>query len=200
MSTNWTATCAMLDRWNPFWDGFICTCFFLSSTFPHQFGVLSQGRCFDGRCKTRDGQCMALWGYSTFGLMSGFNIQKYFMLENRLKTGVFFQALLTDSVTKSWILKARRRGTVVLTPTVRDGFSAPSSEWNASASWARTPKIPTFLTTSLISDRDVLCGLLLCTNLTAKPSFGELQGKLTSLTIQHQNRYMDCRWARCWGE
>lgn len=70
--------------------GFICTCFFLSSTFPHQFGVLSQGRCFDGRCKTRDGQCMALWGYSTFGLMSGFNIQKYFILENRLKTGVFF--------------------------------------------------------------------------------------------------------------
>lgn len=44
------------------------------------------------------------------------------------------------------------------------------------------------------SIRDVLCGLLLCTNLTEKPRFGELQGKLTSLTIHHQNRYMDCRW------
>lgn len=42
--------------------------------------------------------------------------------------------------------------------------------------------------------RDVLCGLLLCTNLTAKPRFGELQGKVTSLTIHHQNRYMDCRY------
>lgn len=51
-----------------------------------------------------------------------------------------------------------------------------------------------FLIFSLVSIRDVLCGLLLCTNLTAKPRFGELQGKLTSLTIHHQNRYMDCRW------
>lgn len=54
--------------------------------------------------------------------------------------------------------------------------------------------IHAFLTSSLVSIRDVLCGLLLCTNLTAKPRFGELQGKLTSLTIHHQNRYMDCRW------
>lgn len=45
----------------------------------------------------------------------------------------------------------------------------------------------------LFSDRDVLCGLLLCTNLTEKPTFGELKGKVTSLTIHHQNRYMDCR-------
>lgn len=53
-----------------------------------------------------------------------------------------------------------------------------------------------FFTSSLVSIRDVLCGLLLCTNLTDKPRFGELQGRLTSLTIHHQNRYLDCRWGR----
>ena len=41
--------------------------------------------------------------------------------------------------------------------------------------------------------RDVLCGFLLCTNMSAKPSFGELQGDLTSMTIYHQNKYLDCR-------
>ncbi|XP_034049915.1 disintegrin and metalloproteinase domain-containing protein 11-like isoform X2 [Thalassophryne amazonica] len=41
--------------------------------------------------------------------------------------------------------------------------------------------------------QDVLCGLLLCTNVTATPRFGELQGALTSLTVHHQHRYMDCR-------
>lgn len=46
-----------------------------------------------------------------------------------------------------------------------------------------------------LSLRDVLCGLLLCANLTERPKFGDLQGKLTSLTIHHQNRYMDCRWS-----
>lgn len=44
--------------------------------------------------------------------------------------------------------------------------------------------------------RDVLCGFLLCTNMSAKPRFGDLQGDLTSLTIYHQNRYLDCRWDR----
>ena len=45
----------------------------------------------------------------------------------------------------------------------------------------------------LVSSRDVLCGFLFCANLTAKPKFGDLQGDVTSLTIYHQNKYMDCR-------
>lgn len=142
---------------------------------------------------------MALWGYSMFWV--DFN-QKYFMPHKILfKKNTYFQALLIDSATKSSILRARRRETVVLTPQVRDGFSALSSEWKAMASWPqfwRRCQDFTYSFIPLSPLRDVLCGLLLCTNLTAKPSFGELQGKLTSLTIQHQNRYMDCRWARCW--
>lgn len=70
---------------------------------------------------------MALWGYSTFWV--DFN-QKYFMPHKILfKKTTFFQALLIDSATKSSILRAQRRETVVLTPLVRDGFSALSSEW-----------------------------------------------------------------------
>ncbi|XP_028842256.1 disintegrin and metalloproteinase domain-containing protein 11-like isoform X2 [Denticeps clupeoides] len=40
---------------------------------------------------------------------------------------------------------------------------------------------------------DVLCGFLFCSNMTAKPKFGDLQGEVTSLTIYHQNKYLDCR-------
>ncbi|XP_066530373.1 disintegrin and metalloproteinase domain-containing protein 11-like [Hoplias malabaricus] len=40
---------------------------------------------------------------------------------------------------------------------------------------------------------DVLCGFLFCANVTEKPRFGDLQGELTSLTIFHQNKYLDCR-------
>ncbi|KAJ8414346.1 hypothetical protein AAFF_G00052160 [Aldrovandia affinis] len=43
------------------------------------------------------------------------------------------------------------------------------------------------------SKQDVLCGFLLCANMTAKPKFGDLQGEVTSLTIYHQNKYLDCR-------
>uniref|UniRef100_A0A674N7R6 ADAM metallopeptidase domain 11 n=1 Tax=Takifugu rubripes TaxID=31033 RepID=A0A674N7R6_TAKRU len=53
------------------------TCTGDSSQCPHNVHKLDgymcdagQGRCFDARCKTRDGQCMALWGYSTFWLNS----------------------------------------------------------------------------------------------------------------------------------
>ncbi|XP_035385324.1 disintegrin and metalloproteinase domain-containing protein 11-like isoform X2 [Electrophorus electricus] len=40
---------------------------------------------------------------------------------------------------------------------------------------------------------DVLCGFLFCSNMTAKPKFGDLQGEVTSLTLYHQNKYLDCR-------
>ncbi|CAB1341675.1 unnamed protein product [Coregonus sp. 'balchen'] len=40
---------------------------------------------------------------------------------------------------------------------------------------------------------DVLCGFLFCANMTVKPKFGDLEGEVTSLTIYHQNKYLDCR-------
>ncbi|KAJ8344694.1 hypothetical protein SKAU_G00288870 [Synaphobranchus kaupii] len=43
------------------------------------------------------------------------------------------------------------------------------------------------------SKQDVLCGLLMCANMTVKPAFGDLQGEVTSQTIYHQNKYLDCR-------
>lgn len=42
-------------------------------------------------------------------------------------------------------------------------------------------------------DRDVLCGFLFCANVTTKPKFGDLQGEVTSFTLYHQNKYLDCR-------
>lgn len=48
------------------------------------------------------------------------------------------------------------------------------------------------------SFRDVLCGFLFCANVTVKPKFGDLQGEVTSFTLYHQNKYLDCRWG-FWG-
>ncbi|CAG00844.1 unnamed protein product, partial [Tetraodon nigroviridis] len=122
------------------------TCTGDSSQCPHNVHKLDgytcdagQGRCFDGRCKTRDGQCMALWGYT--------------------------------SADRFCYEKLNSEGT-------EKGNCGPDPSGQG---WVQCTK------------QDVLCGLLLCMNLTARPSFGQLQGKLTSLTIQHQNRYMDCR-------
>ncbi|KAL8175699.1 UNVERIFIED_CONTAM: Disintegrin and metalloproteinase domain-containing protein 11 [Gekko kuhli] len=64
-----------------------------------------QGRCYGGRCKTRDRQCNALWGHG----------------------------------------------------------------------------------------KDVLCGYLLCANVTGSPRVGELLGEITTMTFYHQKRYIDCR-------
>ncbi|XP_053707643.1 disintegrin and metalloproteinase domain-containing protein 11-like isoform X2 [Synchiropus splendidus] len=40
---------------------------------------------------------------------------------------------------------------------------------------------------------DVLCGFLFCANITMKPKFGDLEGEVTSFTLYHQNKYLDCR-------
>uniref|UniRef100_A0A4W6BYN9 ADAM metallopeptidase domain 11 n=1 Tax=Lates calcarifer TaxID=8187 RepID=A0A4W6BYN9_LATCA len=119
------------------------TCTGDSSQCPHNVHKLDgymcdagQGRCYGGRCKTRDGQCRTLWGY----------------------TDRFCYEKLNSEGTEK-------------------GNCGPDSSGQG---WVQCNK------------QDVLCGLLLCTNLTAKPRFGELQGRLTSLTIHHQNRYLDC--------
>uniref|UniRef100_A0A8D3CHL0 ADAM metallopeptidase domain 11 n=1 Tax=Scophthalmus maximus TaxID=52904 RepID=A0A8D3CHL0_SCOMX len=120
------------------------TCMGDSSQCPHNVHKLDgymcdvgQGRCYGGRCKTRDGQCRTLWGY----------------------TDRFCYEKLNSEGTEK-------------------GNCGPDSTGQG---WVQCNK------------QDVLCGLLLCTNLTDKPRFGELQGKLTSLTIHHQSRYLDCR-------
>ncbi|KAI3365227.1 hypothetical protein L3Q82_010322, partial [Scortum barcoo] len=122
------------------------TCTGDSSQCPHNVHKLDgymcnagQGRCYGGRCKTRDGQCRTLWGY--------------------------------NSADRFCYEKLNSEGT-------EKGNCGPDSSGQG---WVQCNK------------QDVLCGLLLCTNLTEKPRFGELQGKITSLTIHHQNRYLDCR-------
>ncbi|XP_034070286.1 disintegrin and metalloproteinase domain-containing protein 11 isoform X1 [Gymnodraco acuticeps] len=122
------------------------TCMGDTSQCPHNVHKLDgytcdagQGRCYGGRCKTRDGQCRNLWGY--------------------------------NSADRFCYEKLNSEGT-------EKGNCGPDSSGQG---WVQCNK------------QDVLCGLLLCTNLTDRPRFGELQGRLTSLTIHHQNRYMDCR-------
>ncbi|KAF7236571.1 Disintegrin and metalloproteinase domain-containing protein 11 [Varanus komodoensis] len=41
--------------------------------------------------------------------------------------------------------------------------------------------------------QDVLCGYLLCANVTGSPRVGELLGEITTMTFYHQKRYVDCR-------
>uniref|UniRef100_A0A3B4B4V6 Uncharacterized protein n=1 Tax=Periophthalmus magnuspinnatus TaxID=409849 RepID=A0A3B4B4V6_9GOBI len=122
------------------------TCTGDSSQCPHNVHKLDgymcdagQGRCYGGRCKTRDGQCRTLWGY---------NSADRFCYEKLNSEGTEQGNCGYDSSGRGWL---------------------PCNK------------------------PDVLCGLLLCTNMTVRPRFGELQGKITSLTIYHQSRYLDCR-------
>ncbi|XP_019739156.1 disintegrin and metalloproteinase domain-containing protein 11-like isoform X2 [Hippocampus comes] len=122
------------------------TCVGDSSQCPHNVHKLDgytceagQGRCYGGRCKTRDGQCRSLWGF--------------------------------DAADRFCYEKLNSEGT-------EKGNCGPAP---GGQGWMHCNK------------QDVLCGLLLCTNVTEKPSFGELRGKLTSLTVHHHNRYLDCR-------
>ncbi|KAL2295174.1 hypothetical protein Nmel_018331, partial [Mimus melanotis] len=78
-----------------------------------------QGRCYGGRCKTRDRQCNALWGRS-----------------------------------ECWPGRGGTQG---------------------------------------VTSRDVLCGFLLCANISGSPRLGELNGEIATTTFYHQNRYVDCR-------
>ncbi|XP_071776451.1 disintegrin and metalloproteinase domain-containing protein 11 isoform X1 [Centroberyx gerrardi] len=122
------------------------TCMGDTSQCPHNVHKLDgymcdagQGRCYGGRCKTRDGQCRTLWGH---------NSADRFCYEKLNSEGTEKGNCGRDSSGQGWVQ---------------------------------------------CNKQDVLCGFLLCTNLTAKPRFGDQQGELTSLTIYHQNRYLDCR-------
>uniref|UniRef100_A0A8C7F6S9 ADAM metallopeptidase domain 11 n=1 Tax=Oncorhynchus kisutch TaxID=8019 RepID=A0A8C7F6S9_ONCKI len=114
-----------------------------SSQCPHNVhkldGYMCEGRCFGGRCKTRDGQCRGLWGH---------NSADRFCYEKLNSEGTEKGNCGRDASGQGWVQ---------------------------------------------CNKQDVLCGFLLCTNMSAKPRFGDLQGDLTSLTIYHQNRYLDCR-------
>ncbi|KAJ0058318.1 hypothetical protein NL108_013191, partial [Boleophthalmus pectinirostris] len=122
------------------------TCTGDSSQCPHNVHKLdgytcdsSQGRCYSGRCRTRDGQCKGLWGY---------NSADRFCYEKLNAEGT-------------------EKGNCGTNP---DGQG-----------WLQCNK------------PDVLCGFLFCANVTTNPKFGDLSGELTSFTLYHQNKYLDCR-------
>uniref|UniRef100_A0A7N8XE80 Disintegrin and metalloproteinase domain-containing protein 11-like n=2 Tax=Mastacembelus armatus TaxID=205130 RepID=A0A7N8XE80_9TELE len=122
------------------------TCTGDSSQCPHNVHKLdgymcdnSQGRCYGGRCRTRDGQCRGLWGY--------------------------------NSADRFCYEKLNAEGT-------EKGNCGPGPEGQG---WLQCNK------------QDVLCGFLFCANMTMKPKFGDLQGEVTSFTLYHQNKYLDCR-------
>lgn len=96
-----------------------------------------QGRCYGGRCKTRDRQCSAIWGR---------NASDRFCYEKLNIEGT-------------------EKGNCG-----RDGDN-----------WIQCSK------------PDVLCGYLLCSNISGLPRIGELNGDITSMSFYHQNRYIDCR-------
>uniref|UniRef100_A0A4W5N4N1 ADAM metallopeptidase domain 11 n=1 Tax=Hucho hucho TaxID=62062 RepID=A0A4W5N4N1_9TELE len=97
----------------------------------------SQGRCYSGRCRTLDGQCKGLWGY-----------------------------------------------------TDRFCYEKLNAEGTEKGNCGRSPEGQGWLQ---CNKPDVLCGFLFCINMTVKPKFGDLEGEVTSLTIYHQNKYLDCR-------
>lgn len=122
------------------------TCTGDSSQCPHNVHKLDgytcnskEGRCYGGRCRTRDGQCKGLWGY---------NSADRFCYEKLNAEGT-------------------EKGNCGTNP---DGQG-----------WLQCNK------------PDVLCGFLFCANVTTNPKFGDLNGELTSFTLYHQNKYLDCR-------
>ncbi|KAM9296116.1 disintegrin and metalloproteinase domain-containing protein 11 [Gastrophryne carolinensis] len=96
-----------------------------------------QGRCYGGRCKTRDRQCNAVWGRSASDRFC-------------------YEKLNIEGTEKGNCGKDGDR-------------------------WIQCSK------------PDVLCGYLLCSNISTTPKMGELSGDITSMSFYHQGRYMDCR-------
>lgn len=45
-------------------------------------------------------------------------------------------------------------------------------------------------------NRDVLCGFLLCVNISGAPRLGDLGGDISSVTFYHQGKELDCRYWR----
>ncbi|KAK7940110.1 hypothetical protein WMY93_003436 [Mugilogobius chulae] len=122
------------------------TCTGDSSQCPHNVHKLdgytcdsTQGRCYGGRCRTRDGQCKGLWGYSSADRFC-------------------YEKLNAEGTEKG------------------NCGSNPDGQ-----GWLQCNK------------PDVLCGFLFCANVTTNPKFGDLSGELTSFTLYHQNKYLDCR-------
>uniref|UniRef100_A0A3Q2XH49 ADAM metallopeptidase domain 11 n=1 Tax=Hippocampus comes TaxID=109280 RepID=A0A3Q2XH49_HIPCM len=91
-----------------------------------RFILYLQGRCYAGRCRTRDGQCRGLWG---------FNSADRFCYEKLNAEG-------TD------------KGNCGRGP--------------GGQGWLQCNK------------PDVLCGFLFCANISTKPTFGDLQGEVTT--------------------
>ncbi|XP_056672939.1 disintegrin and metalloproteinase domain-containing protein 11 isoform X2 [Monodelphis domestica] len=96
-----------------------------------------QGRCYGGRCKTRDKQCRALWGHNA--------ADRY-----------CYERLNVEGTDRG---NCGRKG----------------------SGWVQCSK------------QDVLCGFLLCVNISGGPRLGDLGGDISSITFYHQGRELDCR-------
>ncbi|XP_027424063.1 disintegrin and metalloproteinase domain-containing protein 11 isoform X2 [Zalophus californianus] len=98
-----------------------------------------QGRCYGGRCKTRDRQCQALWGHAAADRFC-------------------YEKLNVEGTERG---NCGRKG----------------------SGWVQCNK------------QDVLCGFLLCVNISGAPRMGDLGGDINSVTFYHQGKELDCRSA-----
>ncbi|XP_046949526.1 disintegrin and metalloproteinase domain-containing protein 11 [Lynx rufus] len=96
-----------------------------------------QGRCYGGRCKTRDRQCQALWGHAAADRFC-------------------YEKLNVEGTERG---NCGRKG----------------------SGWVQCNK------------QDVLCGFLLCVNISGTPRLGDLGGDINSVTFYHQGKELDCR-------
>lgn len=96
-----------------------------------------QGRCYGGRCKTRDRQCQALWGHVAADRFC-------------------YEKLNVEGTERG---NCGRKG----------------------SGWVQCNK------------QDVLCGFLLCVNISGAPRLGDLGGDISSVTFYHQGKELDCR-------
>ncbi|XP_017526432.1 disintegrin and metalloproteinase domain-containing protein 11 isoform X3 [Manis javanica] len=102
-----------------------------------------QGRCYGGRCKTRDRQCQALWGHVAADRFC-------------------YEKLNVEGTERG---NCGRKG----------------------SGWVQCNK------------QDVLCGFLLCVNISGAPQLGDLGGDISSVTFYHQGKELDCRSAATKG-
>ncbi|XP_038485179.1 disintegrin and metalloproteinase domain-containing protein 11 isoform X13 [Canis lupus familiaris] len=102
-----------------------------------------QGRCYGGRCKTRDRQCQALWGHAAADRFC-------------------YEKLNVEGTERG---NCGRKG----------------------SGWVQCNK------------QDVLCGFLLCVNISGAPRLGDLGGDISSVTFYHQGKELDCRSAAMKG-
>lgn len=183
-------------------------CYFLRPYFS------LQGRCFNGRCKTKDRQCKYIWGESkcSFPMCKSVAQQIWTCFQDETPV-VEIKSLSRRSCSSCFVVSPTEATAadkfcyekLNIEGTEKGNCGKDKDTWiQCNKQWAGP--FSTLHSSVIISCcspwsfdasldfRDVHCGYLLCSNISPAPRLGELQGGLTSFSVARHSASLDCRY------